>query len=60
MKVAKLVRVSFVTRVIVDANLSDDEVVNIAQNNIIHKATTEIHENVDDVEIDTECPYEEN
>jgi hypothetical protein len=59
-KVAKLVYVSLVTRVIVDENASDTEILMKAQSKFIEKIENEIHEHLESIEDDTECPYDEN
>lgn len=59
-KVAKLVYVSLVTRVIVDDNASDSEILMKAQMKFIEKIENEIYEHLEEIVDDTECPYDEN
>jgi hypothetical protein len=57
-KVAKLVYVSLVTRVVVDENASEDEILNTARSKFIEKVTNELGENLEEIVDDTECPYD--
>lgn len=57
-KVAKLVYVSMVTRVIVDENASETEILIQAQSKFIEKIENEIHEHLEEIIDDEECPYE--
>ena len=57
-KVAKLVYVSMVTRVIVDENASETDILIQAQSKFIEKIENEIHENLEEIVDDIECPYE--
>ena len=57
-KVAKLVYVSMVTRVIVDENASETDILIQAQSKFIEKIENEIHENLEEIIDDEECPYE--
>lgn len=59
-KVAKLVRVSLVTRVIVDADASETDILIQSQMKFIEQITNEIQENLEEIVDDTECPYEES
>ena len=56
-RVAKLVCVSFVTRVIVDENATLDEIMNEARPKLINKVLNELSENLEDVIEDKEVPY---
>lgn len=56
-KVAKLVYVTLLTRVVVDTSASEDELLNIAKNKLIDKIKYELNENVEKIIDDTECPY---
>ena len=58
-KVAKLVYVSMVTRVIVDEDASETDVLIQAQSKFIEKIENEIHEHLEEIIDDIECPYEE-
>ena len=57
-KVAKLVYVSMVTRVIVDENASETDILIQAQSKFIEKIENEIHEHLEEIIDDEECPYE--
>jgi hypothetical protein len=59
-KVAKLVYVSMVTRVIVDENSSETDILIQAQSKFIEKIENEIHEHLEEIIDDEECPYEES
>ncbi len=56
-KVAKLVYVSFITRVVVDENATDDQIIEAAKPNLYEKVRLETGENLEKIEDDTECPY---
>ena len=56
-KVAKLVKVSFVTRVVVDENESDENIFEKARTELKQKADEEMFENLESIEDDIECPY---
>lgn len=56
-KVAKLVYVSLATRVIVDENASDEEIIEKARPKFIDKVRSELGENLEDIVDDTECPF---
>jgi len=56
-KVAKLVEISLMTRVVVEENATDEEIVNAAQSKIVDKALNEIHENIGEIYNDDECPF---
>lgn len=56
-KVAKLVHLSLITRVVVDEDASDEEIINSCYPNIQAKIdNNELGENVEDIRNDTECP----
>ena len=55
-KVAKLVYVSFITRVVVDENATDDQIIEAAKPNLYEKVRLETGENLEKIEDDTECP----
>jgi hypothetical protein len=59
-KVVKLVYVSLMTRVVVDDNATDEQIVEAARSKFIDKVTNELFENLEDIVDDTECPYDEN
>lgn len=58
-KVVKLVYVSLMTRVVVDDNATDEQIVEAAQSKFIDKVTNELFENLEDIVDDEECPYDE-
>lgn len=57
-KVAKLVYISLATRVVVDENATEDEILNAARSKFIVKVQEELGENLEEILDDTECPYE--
>ena len=57
-KVAKLVYVSMVTRVIVDEGATEEQIINVAQYKFMDKVQTELCENLENIVDDTECPYD--
>lgn len=56
-KVAKLVAVSLMTRVVVDESSTDKEILDAARPQFMEKITSELGENLESIEDDTECPY---
>jgi len=58
MKKAFLVRASFVTRIVVDENATEQEKLEVAATKISEKATYEFNENLESIEEDNECPYD--
>lgn len=56
MKVAKLVKVCLVTRVIVDEDASDDEILQKSTMAFKLKVNEELSEHLDSIEPDVECP----
>jgi hypothetical protein len=57
-KVAKLVYLSMVTRVIVDEDAREEEIVEAARENFIRKVNLELGENTEEIIDDIECPYD--
>lgn len=59
MKVAKLVTITLLTRVIVDEDATTEQIYDAAKDRFIDKLETELHENSydDGIEDDVECPY---
>lgn len=55
-KVAKLVTISLMTRVVVDENASDENIMEIAKQKFIEKVKNEALENLEEIVDDTECP----
>ena len=58
-KVAKLVRVSLVTRVIVDVDATEQEIMELAVPKLSENLMDSPFDNFDEIVDDTECPYEE-
>jgi len=58
-KVAKLVYVSLATRVIVDENASESEILEKAKNKFLNKIGTELSEHLEEIVDDEECPFDE-
>ena len=56
-KVAKLVMVSLMIRVIVDENATYEEILNAAKPMFKAKVESELLENLEVIEDDAECPY---
>jgi hypothetical protein len=57
MKVAKLVYVDLLTRVVVHDDATDDEIIACARQGLINKVLHELNENVTEIKDDTEMPY---
>jgi hypothetical protein len=57
MKKAMLVYSSFVTRVIVDENASDDEIIQATKAKLVNQVTNELGDNVESIGYDFEVPY---
>jgi hypothetical protein len=57
-KVAKLVYVSLATRVVVDANATDYQILESANPNFLEKVNTELGEHLEEIIDDKECPYD--
>lgn len=55
-KVAKLVTITLMTRVVVDENESDENIFEKARPRLKIKAEEEMWENLESIEDDTECP----
>ena len=58
MKKAMLVTVSFMARVIVDENASEQEIVEKSRDMFVLKARTELFDNLEEVVVDTEQPFD--
>ena len=58
MKVAKLIEVSLITRVIVDEDATDEEMLDTAREQIVEKAKYELYENITLIMDDEENPYD--
>lgn len=60
-KVAKLVYVTLLTRVIVDEDATDEEIIAVAKPNYLDKIhNNELIENIEKIVEDEECPYSED
>lgn len=57
-KVAKLVYVSLATRVVVDEDATEEQIIDAAKHRFIDKLNTEIDEHIESIEDDVECPYD--
>lgn len=57
-KVAKLVWVSIRTRVIVDDNASDEQIMELAMPRLFDSLMTNGFENIESIEDDLECPFD--
>jgi hypothetical protein len=56
-KVAKLVLVSFMTRVVVEDTATEDEIIAASRSNFAKKVQTELGDNIEEINDDEECPY---
>ena len=56
-KVAKLVLVSLMTRVIVDKDATDEEILDKAKPKFAEKVQTVLGENLENISDDEECPF---
>jgi len=56
MLVAKLVYYSFVTRVLVPEDASEDLIVKASRSSMMSKVESELHENLEEIIDDIECP----
>ena len=56
-KVAKLVKVCLVTRVIVDEDATDDQILQKSTMAFKLKVNEELSEHLDSIEPDVECPF---
>lgn len=57
-KVAKLVTITMKTRVIVDENASEEQIIEQASIKMLEKIQHEFNENIESICEDTECPYD--
>lgn len=57
-KVAKLVAVSLMTRVVVDEDAPENDTLEKAKPNFIEIIQTELMDNLEFIDDDTECPYD--
>ena len=54
--IAKLVRYSFVTRVVVPEDATDEDIVKASQYSMLEKVASELNENLEEIVDDLECP----
>ena len=59
-KVAKLVYVSLVTRVVVDENATEQEIMELAVPKLSENLMDSPFENLEDITDELECPFDEN
>jgi hypothetical protein len=57
-KVAKLVYMSMVTRVIVDEDATEDQIIQASKNSFVEKVLNELGENLEEIVDDEEVPYD--
>lgn len=57
-KTVKLVYVSLMTRVVVDVDATDEEILEAARPKLLEKVNTELMENLEDIVDDIECPFD--
>jgi hypothetical protein len=55
---AKLVYMSMVTRVVVDDNASEEEIIEKTKDRFIEKIKTDLGDNIEEIIDDEECPYD--
>jgi hypothetical protein len=56
-KVAKLVTITMKTRILVDENASESDIIELASIRMSEKIQHEFNENLESIEDDIECPY---
>jgi len=56
-KVAKLVTITMKTRILVDENASERDIIELASIRMSEKIQHEFNENLESIEDDIECPY---
>ena len=57
-KVAKLVTITMKTRILVDENASESDIIELASIKMSEKIQYEFNENLESIEDDIECPYD--
>jgi len=57
-KVAKLVYMSMVTRVIVDEDATEDQIIQASKDSFVEKVLNELGENLEEIVDDEEVPYD--
>ena len=58
-KIAKLVTVSLMTRVVVDEDATDTQILEQAKGHFIDKINTELNEHLEEILDDEEVPFDE-
>ena len=58
-KIAKLVLCSLMIRVIIEENATDSEIISASRDKFINVINTSLGDNIESIENDVECPYEE-
>ena len=56
-KIAKLVTISLITRVIVEDTATDEQILEVARPKFLNQINSELSENLESIVEDTECPY---
>jgi hypothetical protein len=56
-KIAKLVTITMKTRILVDENASESDIIELASIRMSEKIQHEFNENLESIEDDIECPY---
>jgi hypothetical protein len=56
-KIAKLVTITMKTRILVDENASERDIIELASIRMSEKIQHEFNENLESIEDDIECPY---
>lgn len=57
---AKIIAISLLTRVVVEDNASEDEIIEAAKHSFIDNINTCLGDNIEYIEDDIECPYDED
>jgi len=57
MKVAKLVSISLMTRVIVDENATEDEIIKASRSQFLDIVKADLGDNIEEIVDDEECPF---
>ena len=57
-KVAKLVYMSMATRVIVNQDATEEQILEVARSKFIEKCRTDLGDNIEEIVDDEECPYD--
>lgn len=60
MKVAKLVYSTFVTRVIVDENATEEEILEATKSKLMDQVKYDLSDNLEEIKDDLDVPYSQN